>query len=81
MRPRPPRPASPSRYDVGTTSIEDVARAAPAERNWFQLSMWRDRDRSMALVHPAPEKPVSIRCWSRSMCPWQGRGCAMRATA
>jgi L-lactate dehydrogenase (cytochrome) len=38
---------------MGTTSIEDVAAAAPAGRNWFQLYMWKDRDRSMALVERA----------------------------
>jgi L-lactate dehydrogenase (cytochrome) len=35
---------------MGTTSIEDVALANPDGRNWFQLYMWKDRDRSMALV-------------------------------
>jgi isopentenyl diphosphate isomerase/L-lactate dehydrogenase-like FMN-dependent dehydrogenase len=35
---------------MGTTSIEDVAAANPAGRNWFQLYMWKDRERSMALV-------------------------------
>jgi L-lactate dehydrogenase (cytochrome) len=38
---------------MGTTSIEDVATAAPNGRNWFQLYMWEDRDRSMALVDRA----------------------------
>ncbi|WP_205472701.1 alpha-hydroxy acid oxidase [Nocardioides sp. SYSU D00038] len=38
---------------MGTTSIEDVAAAAPAGRNWFQLYMWKDRERSMALVDRA----------------------------
>ncbi|HEY8591120.1 MAG TPA: alpha-hydroxy acid oxidase [Naasia sp.] len=39
---------------MGTTSIEDVAAATgPAARNWFQLYMWKDRDRSMALVDRA----------------------------
>jgi L-lactate dehydrogenase (cytochrome) len=38
---------------MGTTSIEDVALANPAGRNWFQLYMWKDRDRSMALVERA----------------------------
>ena len=33
---------------MGTTSIEDVAAADPDGRNWFQLYMWKDRDRSMA---------------------------------
>ncbi len=39
---------------LGTTSIESVAAASgPNGRNWFQLYMWRDRDRSMALVDRA----------------------------
>ena len=38
---------------MGTRSIEDVANAAPHGRNWFQLYMWKDRDRSMALVDRA----------------------------
>ncbi|WP_411720804.1 alpha-hydroxy-acid oxidizing protein [Mycetocola sp.] len=38
---------------MGTTSIEDVAAAAPNGRNWFQLYMWTDRDRSLALVDRA----------------------------
>ncbi|SDZ55692.1 alpha-hydroxy acid oxidase [Herbiconiux ginsengi] len=39
---------------MGTTAIEDVAEAAgPHGRNWFQLYMWKDRDRSMALVDRA----------------------------
>ena len=38
---------------MGTRSIEDVAKVAPNGRNWFQLYMWKDRDRSMALVDRA----------------------------
>ena len=38
---------------LGTTSIEDVVMAAPDGSNWFQLYMWKDRDRSMALVERA----------------------------
>ncbi|GAA5146873.1 alpha-hydroxy acid oxidase [Nocardioides marinquilinus] len=38
---------------MGTTSIEDVAAADPDGRHWFQLYMWKDRDRSMALVDRA----------------------------
>ena len=38
---------------MGTTSIEDVRAANPHGRNWFQLYMWKDRDRSMALVDRA----------------------------
>jgi L-lactate dehydrogenase (cytochrome) len=38
---------------MGTTSIEDVKAANPDGRNWFQLYMWKDRDRSMVLVDRA----------------------------
>jgi L-lactate dehydrogenase (cytochrome) len=38
---------------MGTTSIESLAAAAPGVRRWFQLYMWKDRDRSMALVDRA----------------------------
>jgi L-lactate dehydrogenase (cytochrome) len=38
---------------MGTSSIEDVAAANPNGRNWFQLYMWKDRERSMALVDRA----------------------------
>ncbi|MEV6769257.1 alpha-hydroxy acid oxidase [Nocardia sp. NPDC051030] len=39
---------------MGTTAIEDVAAATgPTARNWFQLYMWTDRDRSLALVDRA----------------------------
>jgi len=38
---------------LGTTAIEDVRTANPHGRNWFQLYMWKDRDRSMALVERA----------------------------
>lgn len=38
---------------MGTRSIEEVATAAPNGRNWFQLYMWKDRERSMALVERA----------------------------
>jgi L-lactate dehydrogenase (cytochrome) len=40
---------------LGTASIEDVAAAAPQGRKWFQLYMWRDRDRSIALLRRAAE--------------------------
>lgn len=40
---------------MGTRSIEEVAAAAPHGRNWFQLYMWKDRDRSMALVERAKQ--------------------------
>jgi L-lactate dehydrogenase (cytochrome) len=38
---------------LGTRSIEEVKEANPDGRNWFQLYMWKDRDRSMALVDRA----------------------------
>ncbi|WP_081747431.1 alpha-hydroxy acid oxidase [Arthrobacter sp. Br18] len=38
---------------MGTASIEDVAAAAPRGRNWFQLYLWTDRDRSMELISRA----------------------------
>ncbi len=38
---------------MGTTTIEDVAAANPAGRNWFQLYLWNDRDRSVDLVDRA----------------------------
>ncbi|HET9875960.1 MAG TPA: alpha-hydroxy acid oxidase [Mycobacterium sp.] len=38
---------------LATASIEDVVAAAPHGRKWFQLYMWRDRDRSMALLRRA----------------------------
>jgi L-lactate dehydrogenase (cytochrome) len=40
---------------LGTAAVEDVATAVPQGRKWFQLYMWRDRDRSMALVKRAAE--------------------------
>ena len=38
---------------MGTASLEDVAAAAPAGRNWFQLYLWTDRDRSLELIQRA----------------------------
>src|ERR687887_361744 len=38
---------------MGTTSIEDVAAAAPAARKWFQLYVWRDRAAGKDLVQRA----------------------------
>jgi L-lactate dehydrogenase (cytochrome) len=40
---------------LGTASIEDVVAATPQGRKWFQLYMWRDRERSMALVRRAAD--------------------------
>ena len=38
---------------VGTTSIEDVAAAAPGGRKWFQLYLWKNRDLSLELMQNA----------------------------
>ena len=38
---------------MGTTSIENVAQAAPHGSNWFQLYLWRDREKSMELISRA----------------------------
>ncbi|NHF63514.1 alpha-hydroxy acid oxidase [Microcella pacifica] len=40
---------------MGTTSIEDVRASAPEGRNWFQLYMWKDREKSMQLVDRAAQ--------------------------
>ncbi|PKQ25418.1 MAG: alpha-hydroxy-acid oxidizing enzyme [Actinobacteria bacterium HGW-Actinobacteria-4] len=40
---------------VGTTTPEQVAIANPRGRNWFQLYMQKDRDRSMTLVSRAAD--------------------------
>ncbi|MET3921966.1 alpha-hydroxy acid oxidase [Arthrobacter sp. UYEF20] len=40
---------------MGTASIEDVAAAAPDGRNWFQLYLWTDRDRSLELIERAAQ--------------------------
>ena len=38
---------------LGTTTIEDVRSANPDGRNWFQLYIWKDRDRSQSLIDRA----------------------------
>ena len=38
---------------VGTATPEQVAAVNPTGRNWFQLYMWKDRDRSMDVLHRA----------------------------
>ncbi|WP_144209512.1 alpha-hydroxy acid oxidase [Mycobacterium tilburgii] len=38
---------------LGTCAIEDLVAAVPRGRKWFQLYMWKDRERSMALVKRA----------------------------
>jgi isopentenyl diphosphate isomerase/L-lactate dehydrogenase-like FMN-dependent dehydrogenase len=43
---------------LGTSTIEDVVKAAPDGVNWFQLYMWKDREGSMALVKRAQDAGV-----------------------
>ncbi|MGA8978997.1 MAG: alpha-hydroxy acid oxidase [Pedococcus sp.] len=40
---------------MGTTSIEDVAAAAPEARKWFQLYVWKDRSAGEDLMRRAKE--------------------------
>lgn len=40
---------------VGTATPEEVVAANPDGRNWFQLYMWKDRDRSMDVMSRAAE--------------------------
>jgi L-lactate dehydrogenase (cytochrome) len=40
---------------VGTATPEEVATANPTGRNWFQLYMWKDRDRSMDVMGRAAQ--------------------------
>jgi L-lactate dehydrogenase (cytochrome) len=40
---------------MGTTSVEDVAAAAPEGRRWFQLYLWRDRSASKELIGRAAD--------------------------
>jgi L-lactate dehydrogenase (cytochrome) len=40
---------------MGTTTIEDVAAAAPDARKWFQLYLWRDRAPAKDLVQRAAD--------------------------
>ena len=43
---------------LGTTTVEDVVKAAPEGVNLFQLYMWKDREASMALVKRAQDSGV-----------------------
>ncbi|GAA4364042.1 alpha-hydroxy acid oxidase [Paeniglutamicibacter cryotolerans] len=38
---------------MGTRSLEEVAEAAPGSRRWFQLYLWKDREKSRALLERA----------------------------
>nr|WP_312867609.1 alpha-hydroxy acid oxidase [Amycolatopsis pithecellobii] len=38
---------------MGTTSPEDLAATAPGADHWFQLYLWRDRDRTHELINRA----------------------------
>ncbi len=50
---------------LGTTSIEGVKSSNPNGRNWFQLYMWKDRNRSLDLIKRAATAG-STRSLSRS---------------
>jgi L-lactate dehydrogenase (cytochrome) len=65
---------------LGTTAIEDVRAANPHGRNWFQLYMWKDRERSMALVERAAAAGFDTLLVTVDV-PVPGRGCATPATA
>lgn len=41
---------------MGTTSIEDLAVAAPGGRRWFQLYLWRDREASWEFIRRAAQQ-------------------------
>jgi isopentenyl diphosphate isomerase/L-lactate dehydrogenase-like FMN-dependent dehydrogenase len=45
---------------MGTTSIENVAQAAPHGSNWFQLYLWRDREKSMQLISRAAAAALMV---------------------
>ncbi len=38
---------------MGTRSLEEVAQAAPDSRRWFQLYLWKDREKSRQLLQRA----------------------------
>ncbi|QGU08797.1 L-lactate dehydrogenase [cytochrome] (plasmid) [Corynebacterium occultum] len=38
---------------MGTSSIEEVAAAGPDGRRWFQLYLWKEREKSLALIERA----------------------------
>jgi L-lactate dehydrogenase (cytochrome) len=38
---------------MGTTSVEEVAQGAPHSNRWFQLYLWKDRQRSLELLQRA----------------------------
>lgn len=40
---------------MGTASIESVAQASPNGSNWFQLYLWKDREKSLQLIKRAQE--------------------------
>lgn len=40
---------------LGTSTVEEVAEAAPTGRNWFQLYVWRDRGAAEDLMRRAKE--------------------------
>ena len=52
--------------DDGHDAPEDVAEANPDGRNWFQLYMWKDRDRLDGRGATERPTPASTPCWSPS---------------
>lgn len=44
---------------LGTSSIEEVVNAVPNGVNWFQLYMWKDRERSLQLIELAKKSGVT----------------------
>jgi L-lactate dehydrogenase (cytochrome) len=45
---------------LGTASIEDVAAANPDGRNWFQLYIWKDRERTLELIERAAQAGCDV---------------------
>ncbi|KAB1645484.1 alpha-hydroxy-acid oxidizing protein [Pseudoclavibacter sp. CFCC 14310] len=43
---------------MGTTSIDTLAQSTPGGRNWFQLYLWKERDRSLKLIEQAQQAGV-----------------------
>jgi L-lactate dehydrogenase (cytochrome) len=45
---------------LGTASIEDVAAANPDGRKWFQLYIWKDRERTLELIERAAQAGYDV---------------------
>ncbi len=66
---------------VGTASPEAVAEANPDGRNWFQLYMWKDRDRSMDVDEPGGGSRIRNAARPPSTSRWPGPDSATDTTA